>query len=113
MTPAILPIYGSRTSPTRPGKAARPQLHAWVQPKAELVKALAPDFDVYAFGYAQTVPVDAVSLSPGLIAAVGKLKQAGYKELALIGHSAGGLIARQFVERFPAAGVTEVIQVAT
>src|SRR5205085_1330422 len=88
-------------------------LHDWVQPKAELVKALAADFDVYAFGYAQTVPVDAVSLSPGLAAAVGKFKQAGYQEVVLIGHSAGGLIARQFVERFPAAGVTKVIQVAS
>jgi pimeloyl-ACP methyl ester carboxylesterase len=42
---------------------------------------------------------------------VAKLRKAGYKEIVLIGHSAGGLIGRQFLERYPSAGVTKVIAV--
>ena len=109
---AVLLVHGLQLHPIRPDRAHRPELHEWAQPKAGLVQTLARDFDVYAFGYAQTVPVDAVSVSPGLAAAVEKLRAAGYRELVLIGHSAGGVIARQFVERNPDAGVTKVIQVA-
>jgi pimeloyl-ACP methyl ester carboxylesterase len=109
---AVLLVHGLQLHPVRPNKAFRPELHEWMEPKAALVRALAADFDVFAFAYAQTVPVDVVAVSPGFVAAVGKLKAAGYKELVLIGHSAGGLIVRQFVERYPAAGVTKVIQVS-
>ena len=110
---AVLLIHGLLLRPIRTDKLVRPELHDWQQVKSELVKALAADADVYAFGYAQTVPVDVVSLSPGFIGIVEKLRKAGYKEIVLLGHSAGGLIARHFVERFPEAGVTKVIQVAS
>jgi pimeloyl-ACP methyl ester carboxylesterase len=110
---AAVLIHGLQLHPIRPSKSSRPELYDWVQSRGDLVRALAADFDVFAFGYAQTVPVDAVSLSPGLAAGIEKLRQAGYADIVLIGHSAGGLIARQFVERFPEAGVTKVIQVAT
>ena len=40
-----------------------------------------------------------------------RLRQAGYSEVILLGFSAGGVVARQFVEDNPAAGVTRVIQV--
>jgi pimeloyl-ACP methyl ester carboxylesterase len=110
---AVVLIPGLHLHPIRPGKSARPDLHEWGRPRADLVRTLAADFDVFAFGYAQTVPVDAVSVAPGLADGVGRLTRAGYKDVVLIGHSAGGLIARQFVERFPGCGVTKVIQVAT
>jgi pimeloyl-ACP methyl ester carboxylesterase len=109
---AVVLVHGLQLHPIRQAKAGRPELHDWMRPNAALVRALSADFDVYGFGYAQTVPVDVVSVSPGLIAAVGKLKAARYKEIVLVGHSAGGLIARQFVERDPTAGVTKVIQVS-
>ena len=67
---------------------------------------------MFAFGYAQIVPVDAVARAPGLRNAVGNLRKAGYKEIVLIGHSAGGLITRLFAEAYPDSGVTKVITVA-
>src|SRR5262249_3804856 len=68
--------------------------------------------DVFAFAYAQTVPLDAVAQSPGLRTAVAQIKAAGYTEIVLIGHSAGGIIARLFAESYPDSGVTKVITVA-
>lgn len=112
-TRAVLLIHGLQLHPLRPDRAAKPAPHEWQSAKSELVKALAADADVFGFGYAQTVPVDAVSLTPGLVTAIEKLKAAEYREIVLIGHSAGGLIARQFVERHPNAGVTKVVQIAS
>lgn len=109
---AVLLIPGLKIHPFRPSAATKPDLREYQQPNSELVRALAKDSDVFAFGYAQTVPVDAVAMSPGLRAAVGRLKQAGYEEVVLIGHSAGGVIARVFAEGNPDAGVTKVITVA-
>jgi pimeloyl-ACP methyl ester carboxylesterase len=109
---AALLIPGLKIHPLRPALCARPERHLWQEPNADLVRTLAPDFDVFAFGYAQTAPLDAVAHSPGLRTAVDNLKQAGYKEVVLIGHSAGGVIARLFAAYYPDAGVTKVITVA-
>jgi len=111
-TRALVLIPGLHVHPLRPTKATRPELRDWQQPKGELVKTLAKDFDVFAFGYAQTVSVDDVAQAPGLRDAVTKLRKAGYKEIVLVGHSAGGVIARQFAESNPDSGVTKVIAVA-
>lgn len=105
-------VHGLMLHPIRQEKSYKTELHDWQEAKSGLVKALAADFDVYAFSYAQTVSMDVVASSPGMRNNVKKLRRAGYKEIVLIGHSAGGLIAREFVERFPDAGVTKVIQVA-
>ena len=56
--------------------------------------------------------VDEIAQAPGLRKAVVRLRKGGYKEIVLIGHSAGGVIARLFVERNPDAGATKVIVVA-
>lgn len=109
---AALLIPGLKLHPLRPGRVTQPELHDWQAPKGELVKALARDFDVFAFGYAQTVPVDVVAHAPGLRETVGQLRRAGYTEVVLIGHSAGGIVARQFAECYPDSGVTRVVQVA-
>jgi pimeloyl-ACP methyl ester carboxylesterase len=37
----------------------------------------------------------------------------GYKEVVVVGHSAGGLLARHLVEDCPDVGVTKVVQVCT
>ena len=109
---AVVLIPGLFIHAVRPSKAEIPNRRPWQEQKSELVKALAPDFDVFAFGYGQTVAVDEVAKSPGLKDAVARLRKAGYKEIVLVGHSAGGVIARQFAEAHPNAGVTKVIAVA-
>jgi len=110
---AALLIPGLKIHPLRPTLCARPERHSWQEPTSDLVRTLAPDFDVFAFGYAQTAPLDAVVHSPGLRDAVGRLKGRGYKEIVLIGHSAGGVIARLFASAYPGAGVTKVVTVAS
>ena len=109
---AVLLIPGLKIHPFRPALSTRPERHSWQEPGGDLVRTLAPDFDVYAFGYAQTAPLDAIVQSPGLCDAVTNLKKAGYKEIVLVGHSAGGVIARLFAASYPDAGVTKVIAVA-
>lgn len=109
---AAVLIHGLMLHPIRPEKSFKTELHDWQHAKSGLVQTLSADFDVYAFSYAQTVPLDVVASSPGMRNHIKKLRRAGYKEIVLIGHSAGGLIAREFAERFPDGGVTKVIQVA-
>ena len=109
---AVVLIHGLLVHAVRPAKASQPWLRDWQEPKSDLVKALAKDSDVFSFAYAQTAPVGEVSHGAGLHDAVARLRKAGYTEVVLIGHSAGGVVARQFVERFPDAGVTKVIAVA-
>jgi pimeloyl-ACP methyl ester carboxylesterase len=110
---AVLLVHGLKIHPLRPNLVHKPQLHDWQEPKSAVVQALGRDSDVFAFAYAQTVPVDLIAHCTGLRDAVAQMRTAGYKEVVLIGHSAGGLIARQFVESYPEAGVTKVIQVAS
>jgi len=92
-------------------RGAQADLRPWQQPGSVLVRALTPDADVFAFSYGQTAPVADIADLPALGENVQRLRQAGYTEVVLVGFSAGGLIARQFVEDIPAAGVTRVIQV--
>src|SRR4051812_15186584 len=56
---AVLLIPGLKIHPIRWTLVTQPELHDWQEAKSDLVKALAAEFDVFAFGYAQTVPVDA------------------------------------------------------
>jgi len=112
-TRAVVLIPGLKLHPVRPALAARPEMHKWQQPRGELVRALAEDFDVFALGYAQTVPVDVVARAPALRAAVELLEKADYREIILIGHSAGGVLARLFVATYPKTGVTKVITTAS
>ena len=109
---AVVLIPGLFVHTIQPAKAAVPDRRPWQKPKSALVNALAPDFDVFAFGYAQTVALDEIAKSAGMRDAIARLRKAGYKEIVLVGHSAGGVIARQFVDNNPDAGVTKVIAVA-
>jgi pimeloyl-ACP methyl ester carboxylesterase len=92
-------------------KAERPKPGEWDVPGSVLVKTLGADADVYAFRYGQTTPVDDIPHLPTLREGLKRLKQLGYKQLILFGHSAGAVVARQFVEDYPDAGVTRVVQV--
>jgi hypothetical protein len=109
---AILLIHGLQIHPIRPALAARPDFHSWQEPNSDLVCTLAKESDVFSFAYAQITPLDAVAQSLGLWDAVARIRKAGYKEIVLIGHSAGAVIARLFVESQSDSGVTKVIMVA-
>jgi pimeloyl-ACP methyl ester carboxylesterase len=108
---AVVLLEGLNLHPLRPRRATEALLRPWQKPGSVLVRAIARDGDVFAFTYAQTAPVTDIADLPVLSESIQRLRQAGYKEVVLVGFSAGGLVARQFVEDNPAAGVTKVIQV--
>jgi pimeloyl-ACP methyl ester carboxylesterase len=108
---AVVLLHGLYLHPFNKANVTRPTLHSWQKPGSLLVKRLAEEADVYAFAYAQTVAADRVPGRADLAGYVGRLRGLGYREVVLLGHSAGGLVARDFVEDYPDAGVTKVIQV--
>ena len=111
-TRAVVLLHGLYLHPLHPVKATRPELRPWQQPKSELVKTLATEFDVFGLGYAQVASVDETAEAPSLRDAIERLRTAGYTDVVLVGHSAGGLIAKRFAEGCPNAGVTRVVTVA-
>jgi pimeloyl-ACP methyl ester carboxylesterase len=108
---AIVLIQGLNLHLLQQRLATKAVLRPWQQPGSVLVRTLAPDADVFAFTYAQTAPVTDIGELPALGESVLRLRRTGYSEVVLIGFSAGGVVARQFVEDNPHAGVTRVIQV--
>jgi hypothetical protein len=108
---AVLLIPGLHLHPLSDSSVARATFASWEQPDSLLVRALGPDADVYAFTYGQAVPVEAIADLPSFGACVQRLRDLGYTQIVLVGFSAGGLVARQFVEDHPEAGVTKVVQV--
>jgi pimeloyl-ACP methyl ester carboxylesterase len=94
-------------------KVAKAKFKDWQMAGSPLVSTLAIESDVFAFAYGQSVGVEEIAQQPGLAAAVAQLKKLGYKDIVLVGHSAGGLVARYFVEDFPKSGVTKVVQVCS
>ena len=109
---AVVLIHGLMVHPLNADAAKHPYPHDWQHPDGDLVRGLADGFDVYGFSYAQTRAIDEPGFLRGLGRGVLVLKAAGYREIVLVGHSAGGVIARQFVERYPKIGVTKVLTVA-
>jgi pimeloyl-ACP methyl ester carboxylesterase len=110
---AVVLIHGFKPQPFSDEHVRRPEFHRWQVPGSTLVTALGKDADVYSFGYGQNVPIAQVTRAPALASLVAQLKELGYGEIVLLGHSAGGIVAREFVEDHPRAGVTKVIQVCT
>jgi pimeloyl-ACP methyl ester carboxylesterase len=109
-TRAVVLIHGF-TLHVRSQSVPRAGLRPWQQPDSPLVKELARDSDVFVFAYGQDASIMGVVEGSGLAGHVARLRHLGYRDVVLVGHSAGGLIARQFVEDHPGAGVTKVIQV--
>jgi pimeloyl-ACP methyl ester carboxylesterase len=108
---AILLIHGLHPHPFSKERVARAELHGWQLPESYLVKSLSVEGDVYAFAYSQTVSADEVAARSDLDAHVRRLRKMGYREVILVGHSAGGIVSRDLVEDNPDIGVTKVIQV--
>jgi pimeloyl-ACP methyl ester carboxylesterase len=109
---AVVLIHGLGLHPLSKGRAAKAALRPWQQPDGLLVKELAQKADVYALAYGQSAAVETIHEATGLADHVRGLRKAGYRDIVLVGHSAGGLIARHLVEDYPKLGVTKVIQVS-
>lgn len=108
---AVVLVHGLRPHLFSNTSVARAGFQDWQLPGSTLVKTLGKDSDVFAFAYGQNVAVDHIADVPALAASIRQLRDLGYSEVVLVGHSAGGLVARQFVEDFPGLGVSKVIQV--
>lgn len=89
------------------------EFRPWQHPDSALVKELAKHADVFTFAYGQNTSLDAIVRTSTIGENITQLRKLGYSDIVLLGHSAGGLIARHFVEDFPDAGVTKVIQVCS
>jgi pimeloyl-ACP methyl ester carboxylesterase len=108
---AVVLIHGLLPHPFSRDSVARPLFHEWQKPTSSLVKRLGQGSDVFAFAYGQNVPAGEVAESLALHEDVRHLAALGYREVVLVGHSAGGVIAREFVEDNPDSAVTKVVQV--
>jgi hypothetical protein len=110
---AVVLIHGLLIGTLSADKVNSPTMHEWQKPNAALVQRLGKEADVFSFSYAQNVPLGDIVKMSGLAANVSELQKMGYTSIVLVGHSAGGLIARQFVEDNPDCGVAKVIQVCS
>jgi pimeloyl-ACP methyl ester carboxylesterase len=108
---AVVLIHGFRAHPFQKSKVAQAEFHDWQLAGSLFVKTLAKDSDIFAFAYGQVAAVDRIAECAGLADAIARLRKAGYTEVVLVGHSAGGVIARHFVEDRLDTGVTKVLQV--
>jgi pimeloyl-ACP methyl ester carboxylesterase len=108
---AVVLLHGLHMHPFRSEGAAKATFSGWQLPSSTLVETLGKQADIFAFAYSQNVAVEEIAGVPLLADSLRRLRRLGYTDLVLIGHSAGGLVARQFVEDYPDAGITKVIQV--
>lgn len=110
---AVVLVQGFRPHPFSTDHVAEAQWYGWQRSGSVLVKALAKEADVFALAYSQNDALERIADSPGLHDGLRRVKNLGYEEIVLIGHSAGGLLARHLVEDHPELGITEVIQVCS
>jgi pimeloyl-ACP methyl ester carboxylesterase len=108
---AVVLIHGLALHPIAKEKIAMAELRSWQQQDSTLVKEISRHADVYALAYGQTAACERIAESPLMLDHLRGLKKAGYRDIVLVGHSAGGLIARHIVEDNSDLGVTKVIQV--
>jgi pimeloyl-ACP methyl ester carboxylesterase len=108
---AVVLIHGFKPHPFSDKEVFKAECHSWQRTGCELVTALGRHADVYRFAYGQNATVSQIAKSEGLADLVRWLKALEYREIVLVGHSTGGIVAREFVEDNPQAGVTKVVQV--
>ncbi|MCC6418226.1 MAG: hypothetical protein IT429_08295 [Gemmataceae bacterium] len=110
---AVVLVHGLHLHPFSGHSATVAEWADWQLPDSTLVQTLQKENDLFSFCYSQEVPLGRVVRSPGLRNSVRQLRKLGYREVVLVGHSAGGLVVRQFVEDYPDVGVTRAIQVGS
>ncbi len=110
---AVVLVHGLRASTVLDQHAHELWPHDWQRPESTLVQALAADADVYAVTYTQDAAVHDIARSAVFLEAMGGLPMGAYDDVVLVGHSAGGLLSRWFVEDHPDSGITGVIQLCT
>ena len=110
---AVVLIQGLAIHPFSGSNVDKADWQGWQSSTSAVVTALGKNSDVFAVAYSQNCAVAGIADSPEFAASIARLKSAGYREIVLVGHSAGGLIARHFVEDHPDSGVTKVIQVCS
>ena len=111
-TRAVVLIEGFSIPFSRHGMA-QATFHSYQRPNSSLVKTVSQEADVFDFAYGQNLPVADIVPRSGLGNHIHALHNLGYREIVLVGFSAGGLVARQLVEDLPDAGVTKVVQVCS
>jgi pimeloyl-ACP methyl ester carboxylesterase len=111
-TQAVILIHGLTIHPMEE-RLIRAQLHNWQKPDSQLVRRLSSASDVFSFAYGQGVTLTEIVERSELRNGIRYLRDLGYSEIVLLGHSAGGIIARQVVEDHPDLPVTRVVQVST
>lgn len=112
-TRAVVLIHGLKVHPFSEDRVHRPKLDDWQEEDSDLVEELGRESDVYAFSYGQDAALQEIGAQPDLPDTALRLGKLGYTQIVLVGHSAGGLLARQAVEDHPDCGVTKVIQVCS
>lgn len=110
---AVILIHGLGLHILQAERIQKARLRSWQQADSPMVRRLGQEADVYSLAYGQNVAVEKVCESSLLLRHIQALRAAGYLHIVLVGHSAGGLIARQVVEDHPRAGVTRVIQICS
>ena len=110
---AVVLIHGLRLHPFSTNNVSKAEMSSWQKPKSSLVTTLSKEADVFALAYSQNASLDTIANLPELVGHVRQLKRLGYRDIVLVGHSIGGVLARHLVEDHPELGVTKVIQVAS
>lgn len=110
---AVVLIHGLRLHPFSTSNVNKAEMSGWQKPKSNLVAALAKDADVFALAYSHNASLDTIANLPELVQHLRQLRMLGYRDIVLVGHSIGGVLARHLVEDHPELGVTKVIQVAS
>src|SRR5262245_53228778 len=89
---AIVLVHGLHPHPFSSENVTRAQFRDWQSAEARLGRDLVKLGDVYAFAYSQDVAVEEVAVSSRLSDNVAQLRRMGYRDIVLVGHSAGGLV---------------------
>src|SRR5262249_50539995 len=109
---AVVLVHGLHPHPFSNANVHKALFTSWQEPGSPPVRRLAREADVFAYAYAQTVPVEQVAEAPGLGDGVARLRERGYTEVVLGGHRAGGLGCRRFVAAHPEGRVSEGIRIS-
>ena len=110
---AVVLIHGLKPHPFIAANVNKAEFSHWQKPKSTLVTTLSKEADVFALAYSQNASLEAIAALPEMVAPLHRLREMGYRDIVLIGHSSGGVLARHLVEDHPRLGVTQVIQVGS